>query len=55
MTASDMPIHSAGDPHTVTCPNCAAQPGQPCTQPTDTGRRNVTWHHLAREAAVSGA
>jgi len=25
------------------CPACNAQPGEPCTQPTDTGRRPVTF------------
>jgi hypothetical protein len=37
--------------HTVTCPNCQAQPGRRCSQPTDTGRRDVAWVHLAREDA----
>jgi len=35
--------------HSVRCPNCYAQPGQKCTQPTDDGRRAVPWVHLARE------
>lgn len=35
------------------CPACNAQPGEPCTQPTDTGRRKVAYHHLAREEAAS--
>ena len=38
------------EPLTVACTNCHAQPGQPCTQPTDAGRRPVPWFHLAREA-----
>jgi len=41
--------------HTVACPNCYAQPGKPCTQPTDTGRTPVQWVHLAREAAYEKA
>lgn len=39
-------------PLLVACPNCQAQPGKPCTQPTDTGRRDVRWFHLAREDAA---
>lgn len=39
-------------PITARCPNCQARPGEPCTQPTDTGRRNVSWFHMARESAV---
>lgn len=35
----------------VICPACNAQPGRPCTQPTNTGRREVSWVHDAREAA----
>ena len=31
------------------CPNCNAQPGRKCTQPTDSGRKEVSWFHLARE------
>lgn len=41
-----------GDPRLVVCPNCNAQPGQPCTQPTDDSRRAVNWYHLAREGAA---
>jgi hypothetical protein len=33
----------------VACPNCHARPGEPCTQPTESGRRNVPWFHLSRE------
>lgn len=40
---------------TVVCPNCNAQPDRPCTQPTDTGRTNVSWVHLARESAYMKA
>jgi hypothetical protein len=38
---------------TVACPACNAQPGQPCTVPTDTSRKLVSWVHLARRASVS--
>ena len=30
------------------CPNCNAQKGEGCTQPTQTGRRLVAWFHNAR-------
>lgn len=33
---------------TMTCPNCNVQPGQPCTQPIDNGRKPVSWVHLVR-------
>lgn len=36
---------------TEVCENCNAQAGQPCTQPTDTGRKPVAWVHLIREDA----
>lgn len=32
------------------CPNCNAQPHQPCTQPTDSTRTPVTWFHESRIA-----
>lgn len=35
----------------VQCPNCNAQPGTPCTQPTNTTRKPVGWVHLTRESA----
>ena len=35
----------------VQCPNCNAQPNQPCTQPTNHGRKPVSWVHLTRESA----
>lgn len=41
-----------GDPRLVACPNCNAQPGYPCTQPTDDARTPVSWFHLAREGAA---
>jgi len=31
------------------CPVCQAKPGEPCTTPTDTGRRPIRGFHLARE------
>lgn len=37
----------------TTCPNCQARPGQPCTAPTNTGRRDVKWFHSARESAAA--
>ena len=36
---------------TMWCDNCNAQPGKPCTQPADNGRKPVAWVHLARTAA----
>jgi len=33
---------------TVPCPTCLAPAGQPCTAPTDSGRRAVTWVHVTR-------
>lgn len=36
-------------PRAVECRACNAQPGEPCSAPTDTGRRSVTWHHFIRE------
>lgn len=35
-------------PTAFVCPACNAQIDQPCTQATNTGRRNVTWYHIAR-------
>lgn len=40
-------------PSPITCPACQARPGQPCTQPTDTSRRPVTWEHSARTDAMA--
>lgn len=37
-------------PADVVCPNCNAQPGQPCTQPTNTARTPVLWYHFGRES-----
>jgi rubrerythrin len=38
------------NPADYTCPACQAPAGQPCTQPTNTGRRPVRWHHAMRGA-----
>lgn len=36
----------------LACPACNAQPGKPCTAPTDTSHRAVGWMHASRcEAA----
>lgn len=40
------------NPRAVPCPACMAPAGEPCTQPTDSSRRSVNWHHLSREAAA---
>jgi len=37
---------------TVACPACHATAGEPCTAPTDTGRRIVRWVHVARGDAL---
>lgn len=34
-------------PQTV-CPVCNAQPGEPCTVPTNNSRRPVAWTHYIR-------
>lgn len=39
----------------ATCPNCHAGPGRPCTQPTDTGRRDVGWFHTSRTDVLEEA
>ena len=38
----------------VACPNCQAPAGEPCTTPTNAGRRDVSWHHDARFDAYRG-
>lgn len=40
----------ATSPITVECPACYSKAGEPCTRPTDTGRANVRWFHMTREA-----
>ena len=44
---------SKPDPREVQCPACLSQPGKPCTQPTDTGRKAVDWVHYSREAMAA--
>ena len=39
-------------PVLVACTACNAQPGQPCTQPTNTTREMVSWYHRVREDAA---
>lgn len=39
-------------PLSLHCPACRARGDQPCTTPTDNGRREVKWFHHAREDAV---
>jgi hypothetical protein len=36
------------------CPACASPIGSKCTEPTDTGRRPVTWIHNARVLLIDG-
>lgn len=37
------------------CPNCNAAKGAPCTQPTETGRKPMSWFHSSRiDAALHG-
>lgn len=37
------------EPKDVHCPGCFAKPGEPCTAPTDTGRRPTKSFHVSRE------
>jgi len=46
-------LHSDAAVRSVWCPNCQAPAGQPCTQPTSTGRREVKRHHRARVIAAT--
>lgn len=41
-------------PHDIECPTCGAKAGEPCTTPTDTARREVTWFHSYRTDAAEG-
>lgn len=50
----DVPLSEADRVDTVRCPTCQAPPGSPCTQPTDSSRRDVTWVHSARRALANG-
>ena len=45
----EFPDGGVRDAGTVFCPTCNALVGAPCTQPTDTTRRTVTWFHYSRE------
>lgn len=42
-----------GTPSEVVCPACNAQPGAPCTQPTNNGRVDVSWFHNPRRDEVA--
>lgn len=33
----------------IVCTTCNARRGEPCSAPTSTGRKNVTWFHYSRE------
>jgi hypothetical protein len=48
---SDTP--ALASPISVACPACYSKPGEKCTQPTDTSRRDVSWFHFAREHEVA--
>lgn len=41
-----------GSPRQTHCDACNAKPGEPCTSPTNTGRRSVNWYHTTREDAT---
>lgn len=43
-----MTIAPTPQPLAVICPNCNAKAGNPCTQPTNTGRNPVRFFHFAR-------
>lgn len=34
------------------CKACGSKPGEPCSQPTENGRKNVKWFHYARSGLV---
>ena len=44
-----------GAPLDVLCPVCQSKGSQACTQPTDTGRRQVLWYHSARVQSYAEA
>ena len=46
---------SVQSPQNVVCPNCNAQPGEPCTQPDNFGRHPVKSFHYARVEKSQGA
>ncbi len=37
------------------CSVCLSPAGEPCTQPTDRGRRTVAWYHLDREFGIQSS
>ena len=41
------------DPQLVECPACFSHPGERCTVPTDTGRRQVSWTHYSRQSRAA--
>jgi hypothetical protein len=45
--------HRTADALDRFCPNCQSMPGERCTQPTRSGRRDVGWFHLARVDATA--
>lgn len=45
-------LRNAG-PIGIVCTTCNAGPGKRCTQPTETGRRDVSWFHGAREDGLT--
>lgn len=50
-----MTTASVPQPLNVVCPNCNAQPGEPCTQPTERSRNPVKFFHYARITSVENA
>lgn len=42
-------MSEGASPILVRCLACFAKVGEPCTAPTETGRRYVEWFHLVRE------
>lgn len=47
-------MSSEDDDRKVACPACQVPAGEPCTAPTEKGRRPVTWTHSARTEARKG-
>jgi hypothetical protein len=54
LQALDQPLSESDRVDTVRCPACHALPGDPCTEPTNIGRRRVTWVHNARKDLAQG-
>lgn len=42
-------------PEQVSCPACFVPKNEPCTVPTDTSRKKVSWFHSARIQAAEEA